>query len=155
MKSNSIERTGIKYGVITGVTLILFFFVMKMIGLIQNYELRALNGLFLLAGVYLAIKDYSKDHNGNTAYLGGLGAGLLTSGISLFIFAWFVVIYLSNDTAFMESIKQTEYFGEYLNPYIAGAAIFLEGTLSGFLLSFIFMQFYKKSHLSKTEKAKF
>jgi hypothetical protein len=153
MNGITIERVGIRYGIFTAIALIAFFFLMKLIGLVQVYELRALNAIFLFTGVYLAIRYYKK-HSPSIAYLNGLGVGLLTSAIALLFFSIFVVIYLGAiDPAFMESLKQNEIFGQYLNPYIAGAAIFLEGTLSGLLVSFILMQYYKQSHMNKADNS--
>lgn len=154
MKPNSIERISVRYGVLTALALILFFFFMKLIGLAHVYELRALNLIFLFTGVYLSIRAYHTGHKAHASYLNGLGTGMLTSGIALAIFSTFVVIYLKVlDPAFMEYLKKDEYFGEYLNPFIAGAAIFLEGIMSGLLVSFILMQRYKTSHLKQSEES--
>ena len=153
MKSFNVEKSVVRYGVLTAVGLILFFFFMKLIGLVEVYELRVLNAVFLFTGVYLSIRAY-KDRASHPGYLGGLGVGLLTSAIALLIFSTFVIIYLAGiNPEFMEALKQDEYFGQYLNPYIAGVAIFLEGTISGLLVSFILMQYYKRSHLSSPEES--
>lgn len=153
MKETSLERVGVRYGIITAISLIAFFFLMKIVGLADVYELRALNALFLFGGIFLAIR-YFRNNSPSHSYLNGIGVGLLTSAVALFIFSLFVVIYLGAiDPAFMESLKQDEYFGQYLNPYIAGAAIFLEGTLSGLLVSFILMQYYKRSHMNENEES--
>jgi len=148
----SIEKNALRYGIITAISLIAFFFIMRALGLIDQYELRALNIIFLFSGVYLSVRNYRKSKT--ATYLGGLGTGLFTSVIALAIFAAFIMIYLAGiDPAFMESLREYEYFGQYLNPYIAGAVIFLEGSISGLLVSFILMQFYKRSHLSNSEPA--
>ncbi len=151
MKGNPIEKTSIKYGIYTAVTLIVFFLFMKLIGLVEVYELRVLNVIFLFTGVYLAIKHYRHTAD-KPAYLSGLGVGIFTSAVALILFSFFVIIYLAAiDPELMLSLKADEYFGQYLNPYIAGAAIFLEGTLSGLLMSFILMQYYKRSHMDESE----
>ena len=147
---NRIEKISIKYGLLTAASLVAFFFIMKMLGLVANYELRALNIFFLFTGVYLAVREYRRADN--ATYLGGIGAGLFTSSIALAAFAAFVMVYLGFiDPEFMAELKTYEYFGQYLNPYIAGAVIFLEGSMSGLLLTFILMQYYKSSHLSAPE----
>lgn len=151
MKETSIEKTSIKYGSYTAAALIIFFFFMKLVGLIEVYELRVLNVIILFSGVYMALRYFRKNAP-KPNYLNGLGIGIFTSAFALFIFAIFVIIYLGAiDTELMTSLKEDEYFGQYLNPYIAGAAIFLEGTLSGLLLSFILMQYYKRSHMDEQE----
>lgn len=153
MNKTTIITTGRAYGIYTAIALIAFFFLMKLVGLIEVYELRILNVIFLFAGVYLAMRHFRKRAE-HPSYLNGLGVGMLTSAIALLIFSAFVVIYLAAiDPDFMTSLKEDEYFGQYLNPYIAGAAIFLEGTLSGLLVSFILMQYYKKSHMDASEES--
>jgi len=52
----------------------------------------------------------------------------------------------------METLRQEEAFGQYLNPYIAAVAIFFEGMGSGLILSFIFMQYMKGSMLRSMKK---
>ncbi len=152
MKEYTIEKVGVRYGIFTALALILFFFFMKLIGLVEVYELRVLNAIFLFTGVFLSIKTF-RDNAKHASYLNGLGVGILTSAVALLIFAAFVIIYLAGiNPEFMEGLKETEYFGQYLNPYIAGVAIFLEGTLSGMLVSFILMQYYKRSHMSSPEE---
>ncbi len=144
-----IERTAVRYGILTGITLIAFFFLMLGLGLIREYELRILNIIFLFAGVYMAINSYRDGARSN--YLGSIGVGILTSGTALVIFSTFVIVYLAANPSFMEALKTHEYFGRYLNPYIAGVVIFIEGTISGLLVSFILMQYYKRSHLQAAE----
>jgi hypothetical protein len=151
MKNTNIERLGLRYGIVTAVTLIAFFFIMMGLGLVQQYELRILNIVFLLSGILIAVNAYRTNPKYNPNYLGGIGVGLLTSAVALLVFSTFVVIYLASNPVFMETLKSNEYFGRYLNPYIAGAVIFIEGTVSGLLTSFILMQFYKHSHLKASE----
>ena len=151
MKNALIERTALRYGILTAGTLVAFFFLMLAAGLIQVYELRILNILFLFAGVYMAINSYRSNPASRSNYLVGIGVGLLTSGITLLLFSTFVIVFLSSNPSFMETLKSHEYFGRYLNPYIAGVVIFLEGTISGLLVSFILMQYYKRSHLEAVE----
>ena len=141
-----------KYGVFTALALVAFFFIMKALGLVDIYELRALNVVFLFSGVYLGVRNYRS--NPDATYLGGLGTGLLTAVIALAIFSTFVAIYLAGiNPEFMTSLKEYEFFGQYLNPYIAAAVIFIEGSISGLLVSFILMQYYKKSHFARQEPA--
>ncbi len=149
---NTMEKNAVRYGILTAALLIVFFFIMQALGLVNRYELRALNIVFLFSGVYLSVRNYR--NSDQATYLGGLGSGLLTSVTALVIFSTFVTIYLAGiNPQFMEELRQYEYFGRYLNPYIAGAVIFLEGSISGLLVSFILMQYYKKSHLAGTEPA--
>ncbi|UII28205.1 DUF4199 domain-containing protein [Fulvivirga maritima] len=152
MKKHTLENTSFYYGLLTAAGLIAFFFLMRLTGWIHMYELRALNYVFVFSGIFMAIKSF-KQHNRNSfAYFNGLGVGVATSAIALFIFSAFVVIYLLIDVNFMNQLKQFEYFGPYLNPFISGVVILFEGTFSGILTSFILMQYYKYSHLKEMER---
>ncbi|MGK7389236.1 MAG: DUF4199 domain-containing protein [Candidatus Cyclobacteriaceae bacterium M2_1C_046] len=151
-KDIKIERVAVKYGTITAVGFIAFFILMRLLGLAQILELRSLNFLILFAGIFLAIR-YESMKNPDFAYFTGLATGIATAGISLIIFCVFLAIYLDLiDPAFMQQIKEHEMFGHLLNPYIASVAILFEGALSGVLISFILMQYFKKSHLGSEEK---
>lgn len=151
-KEIKIERVAVKYGIATAIGFIAYFLLMRALGLAQIIELRALNFVILSVGIFLAIR-YERNKDPEFAYLKGLATGISTAGVSLIIFCVFLAIYLDVlDPAFMQQIKEHEMFGEMLNPYIASVAVLFEGILSGFLISFILMQYFKKSHLTSEER---
>ncbi|MEX2335781.1 MAG: DUF4199 domain-containing protein [Fulvivirga sp.] len=152
MRKQTIEAIGLKYGIYSAAAYILFFFLMQLLGLEHLYWARALNYIFLFAGIILGIKEYKKKHSRSFAYMNGIGVGMIVSVVSTLIFAVFITIYLDViDPEFMAAIKKNQMFGQYLNPYIAGAAIFLEGTLSGAVTAFILMPYFKRNHKDETE----
>jgi hypothetical protein len=149
----NLQQTAIKYGLITTAGLIGYFLLMKLVGLHQIAELRMLNLIILIAGVWLAIRSYKRKTDDEMDYLQGFGIGMLTSAVSVIIFSVFIFIYLNFlDPAFMETLKQNEAFGQYLNPYMAAVAIFFEGMGSALILSFIIMQYMKGSMLGDMKK---
>ncbi|MGB3179815.1 MAG: DUF4199 domain-containing protein [Cyclobacteriaceae bacterium] len=144
----TIEKVGIKYGLLTCAGLVGYFLLMKAFGFEHQLELRALNLLILGSGVLASIKYFKGHTYHNMTYLRGLGAGLLTSMIAVISFALLVFIYLTFiQPGFMEVIRENEPFGVYLNPYNVTAIIILEGIASGFMCSFAIMQYFKTSHL--------
>ena len=152
-RTKQLEFTALKYGLITAAGLIAYFLLMKLAGLVQIVELRMLNLFILIAGVGFAMREYKKRGEDEMDYLHGFGIGMLTSAVSVITFALFVFAYLNFfDPAFMETLRQEEAFGQYLNPYIAAVAIFFEGMGSGLILSFIFMQYMKGSMLRSMKK---
>lgn len=152
-RTRHLERTALKYGLITTAGLIAYFLLMKLAGLVQIVELRMLNLFILIAGVGFAIREYKRSGEDEMDYLQGFGIGMLTTAVSVITFALFIFIYLNFlDPAFMETIRQEEAFGQYLNPYIAAVAIFFEGMGSGLILSFIIMQYMKRSMLSDMKR---
>ena len=143
MNKTSIEYNGLKAGLFVFIGLLAFFLIMKAIGMVHNLELRALNLLIMAGGVYYAIKSISK-RNPDFDYLKGMGTGLLTAISSSLAFALFNMIYLmAINPDFMDEIRETEPFSEYLNPFSVAIVILMEGISSGVLLSFGFMQWFK------------
>ncbi len=148
-----LEKTAVKYGLIIAAGLIGYFLLMKLVGLHQIAELRMLNLLILIVGVWLAIRSYKRKTDDEMDYLQGFGIGMLTSAVGTILFSIFIFIYLNFlDPAFMETLQQKEAFGQYLNPYMAAVAIFFEGMGSALILSFIIMQYMKGSMLRDMKK---
>lgn len=149
--NNTIERIGLKYGILMTLALVGYFLLMKAVNLEQNLELRVFNLIILSSFVLMAIDRYKKMKGVHLTYLKGVGLGLLTSVVGVFIFASLVLLYVTIiDPAFMEVIQQNEPFGSYLNPLLVSIAILIEGTASGFIASFAIMQYYKVSHMVST-----
>ncbi len=138
----TIERTAEKYGLLTAIGLIILFFIMKLLGVVHVVELRVLNFFVLAAGVVMALRFFKATSPQSFTYLKGLGLGVLTGIIASVLFGLFVFIYTNFlDPAFMQAIVDNEPFGQYLNPYIAGVAVAVEGIASCLILSFIVMNY--------------
>ena len=73
-----IEMISLKTGVLTGLTLIMFFIAMRIVGLVHILELRALNFAILLPGILVAIQKVKAFSNSPMSYLEGLAAGIFT-----------------------------------------------------------------------------
>ena len=140
------ENIAIRYGLMTTVWLIAYFLIMKLVGLVHILELRTLNFVFLVGGIYLAIRRYKK-HNDSTTYLQGIGIGLLTSAVAVLPFALFIFIYLQLDQGLLNYIIEQDQFGQHLNSYILSFIVAFEGFFSGMILTFIIMQYMKRSHV--------
>lgn len=149
MKPKTLEQIGLKWGLIVFALLSMYFFALQLLGYVHVIELRAFNGVIMYFGVYKAIKEFkASDHDFN--YFQGLGTGVITAFISSLIFSIFGLFYLSIiNPEFMESIRQNEPFGLYINKFGAVIQIFIEGVASGCLISYANMQLLKKPRLSK------
>lgn len=143
MKKDSIEYNGIIGGIMVFIGLVVYFLIMKAIGLEHNLELRAFNLLIMGGGVFFSIKSI-KEKNKDFNYFKGMGTGILTALSSSFAFAIFTFIYLLSNPDFLQEIKKIEPFGHYLNASLISFVIIMEGSWSGFFLSFGIMQWYKK-----------
>lgn len=127
------------YGSIIALGLIVYFFLMYAFGLVHVIELRLLNLPIMLGGVYYALKQFSRTHNGHLNYFRAMATGVTTSTIGASTFAVFLFIYLKIDHSFMQSVKENEPLGPYLNEYIATAMVLIEGVFSGLFITFLLL----------------
>jgi len=142
-----IESIGVRYGIATFLVLSVYFLIAKFSGIIHIFELRLLNAAIMFGGVYLAIRN-AKGKVDEFNYFKGLGTGLLTAIVASALFALFGFLYLQFiNPDFLNSIRENEPFGIYINKYGACIQIFVEGTASGCLLSYASMQRLKDSRL--------
>lgn len=153
-KLGTLEKTGLKWGLITFLGLGAYFLIMKAFGLTHIIELRVLNAAIMFTGLWFSIKEYRRNEP-EFSYFSGLGIGLLTAFIASSTFTIFGILYLEViNPSFMQELKQNEPLGFYLNPYLAAFQIFIEGTASGFSISYAIMQYLKKPMLSEVKYLK-
>ncbi|WP_162053010.1 DUF4199 domain-containing protein [Pontibacter pamirensis] len=142
------EKIGLKYGFLTAVGLILYFFLMKLLDLIHIMELRFLNGVIMAVGVVLAIRSFKAVAAGDFSYFKGLGTGVITAVAGTVLFAAFMVVYVNIAGDEMTDMLSSErYFGgrvEETPGIVVFSVLMLEGLISGFMISFIAMQFFKR-----------
>jgi hypothetical protein len=143
MKKESIEYNGFIGGIMVFIGLVAYFLIMNAVGLGHNLELRALNIVIMGGGVLYSIKSIHKK-NPDFDYFKGIGTGMFTALSSSLAFAIFIFIYLLSNPEFLQEIKNVEPFGNYLNAFLISFIIIMEGTGSGFFLSYGVMQWYKK-----------
>lgn len=129
------------YGTLIAIALIAYFFLMYLVGLVHVIELRLVNLLFLLAGVYFALRQYRRTHRGHMDYFHAFTTGIGTAAIGTLTFAVFILIYLHIDKNLMQIIAERQPLGFYLNPYIASFMVSLEGIFSGLFVTFLLSNF--------------
>ncbi|MFZ2907126.1 MAG: DUF4199 domain-containing protein [Cyclobacteriaceae bacterium] len=128
------------YGLRLAGGLIVYFLVMKFAGLLHVVELRLLNLIILVAGIYFALKKFKETHEDHLNYFRGLVTGVATGTIGSFGFAVFFWVYVSFvDTELMQFIVEHEPMGRFLNPYISAFIVLLEGVFSGLLVTFVLL----------------
>lgn len=143
------EKIGLKYGLLTAAALVAYFLLMKLIGLTHVVELRFLNGIIMAVGVVLAIRAYKKVSKNEFGYFKGIGTGMITAVVGTLLFAIFIIIYanMGGGQQLIEMLSAKRYFGERVES-TPGIVIFmvlvLEGFISGFMISFIAMQYFKR-----------
>lgn len=136
-KKNRTVQIAQIYGTLVFLGLALYFLLMYAIGAVHIVELRALNLFIMFAGVYYSLRQYRRTHDGRMDYFRGLAVGTSTAFIGVTTFGFFLFFFLRFDTNLMESIRQNELIGPYLNPYIASCVVMVEGVFSGFGLTYL------------------
>jgi hypothetical protein len=136
------------YGLKIGAGLIVFFLLMKIVGLAHIYELRFLNVIIQVAGIYYALKKFRETHGQHINYFRALVTGVATGAIASLIFAIFIFTYLMLDQNMMQDIMVKEPMGQYLNPYITAFMVALEGVFSGLLFTFILINYLPTDEVS-------
>lgn len=85
------------------------------------------------AGVFYSIKSIK---NSDFNYFKGIATGMFTAVSSSLAFAIFIFFYLLSNPEFLQEIKNVEPYGNYLNAFLISFIIIMEGSGSGFFLSF-------------------
>lgn len=130
------------YGLKIAAGLIVYFIIMKFLGLLHVVELRMLNLVILVAGVFFALRKFKRTHEDHLNYFRGLVTGVAASAIGSVGFAAFFFVYVSFiDTELMQYIIENEPMGRFLNPYISAFIVALEGVFSGLLVTFILINY--------------
>jgi hypothetical protein len=129
------------YGTFIAGGLIIYFFIAYIAGFLHVIELRMLNFIIMAAGIFYALKQYKRTHHGELNYFRALAVGVASAFIGTSTFVLFLFLYLKIDTQLMQAIIENEPMGQYLNEYIATFAVWVEGIFSGFILTFILINY--------------
>ena len=139
------RKVSVRAGVLSGIALIGFFLLMKLLSLHYILELRYANIVFLYFGILFAITQRKK-YQGEIEYLPGLMDGLKTTAICVLMFAVFFVSYLLFlDTDFMLYLQQEAPLAEFMTPWTVAGVLLIEGFISGGIITFCLMQYYKNN----------
>jgi hypothetical protein len=137
------------YGLIMAAALIAYFLLMKLFGLESNLYLRIFNFVILIGGVYLLLNKRIKNSNTPTTYFEGLGLGLRATISAVIVFLLFLAVYVNFfDPDFVEILKETRMWGTNITIGQAAIGIFIEGMASAIIISFAWMQFFKRYTVS-------
>jgi hypothetical protein len=148
---NDPDRIPQSYGVRIAIGLIAYFVVMYFLDLAHEVELRLLNLLILVTGVYLALKRFRETNGNNLNYFRALVTGVSTAAIGALIFSSFLFLFMTVDETLMSSIRQNEPMGRFMNPYIASCVVALEGIFSGLLVTFILINYVSTDEVNQPQ----
>ena len=144
----TIERVGLKFGLILAGANIGYFLLMAAIGLETTTWLRVGNFILMFLVTYRAVQYFKHHVKGYWTYMKGLGAGMYTILIGALPFAIFLMLYSLIDYNFIETLKETQPMGRYFNPFFVSFLAFVEMLVYGFIFVFTIMQRLKSSHFS-------
>lgn len=141
----SIEKIGLKAGLIICAALIAYFMIMNLMNMMDSPIAWIFNVIILLGGIYGAYRYYRSETKLNVDYFPGLLLGCITTCASVIPFVVYVYIFLSqSDPQPLLLLKNNILFmGEPVTPLKASAATLIEGISSGFIISFMMMQYYR------------
>jgi len=145
---NNPNRIPENYGLRIAAGLIVYFVAMYLLGLGHRVELRLLNLLILVAGIYFGLKKFKETHGQHINYFRALVTGVATGAIGSLIFALFMFAYMKLDAGMMQSIIDNEPMGRYLNAYMAAFIVALEGFFSGLLATFVLINYIVTDEVS-------
>ncbi len=133
------------YGLLTALALIVYFLLLRLIGLHLYPVLSVVNALFFGAGIYFALKKY-RSMEKELKFGQGFEVGLFTGGIASVVFTVFMALYMYQiDTEFAKTIMRSWNLETDLGTAMLVIAILIMGIVTTLLLTFSFMQLLKKS----------
>ncbi len=132
-------------GLVTSLALIIYFVLIRSFALENVMYLRLANIFILLTGLLIGERLCSSRIAHKIDYLKGIRIGTqitLAAAIPYSIFIW---TYLKMDSELLAFIQNTN-FGRYLNPLPACAAgiVTIEGFVSGLVLTYVIMPYFKR-----------
>lgn len=135
----------IPYAIYTGLGLIVYFIIMKIIGLEENFILRIFNFFILAFGVFQLLRNSIVRSNEPVDYLTGLKMGLLLTIISVLIFVVFLGLYIKFfDNNFLNIMRNAGLWAfTQISISQVAVVIFMEGIASGAIITFGWMQYFK------------
>ncbi len=143
----SFNSISIKAGIYTSVGLILYFILMSIFNLHHFLILHYFNVFILFFGLRYAIK-HIKLIKGEVKYFEGLKSGVIVSIISVIFLNIFLLVYETIiDPAFLIFLRESIAYGNLFSlqeiVFDIMGLITAEGLSSGFIMTFILMQYYK------------
>lgn len=127
--------------------IVLFFFLVKLLGLSHIVELRIFNALFVVMGVNACIKKNVLDNLDNK-YLTNLSIGFSASVLAVLATSFSLIFYtMVFDESVITFMENSRFWGNNLTLGTVVFALLAEGIASSVICTFIVMQYWKKYKL--------
>lgn len=138
----------IPYALFTGAALIAYFLIMKLLGLETNFYLRIFNFVIMTGGIYLLYRHtFKQGRSEHVGYLQALLMGAKLTTIAVVVFIIFLAAYIKLiDPSFVKVLDNAGIWSlNGVSLIQAMLGILIEGLASGYVISFVLMQFFKSS----------
>ena len=130
--------------------IVVFFFLMKILGLENVSELRFLNFGFVIWGINRAIKT-NIHKNQESLYFNNFSVGIATSVVAVAFTIIGLIIYVDFiDPNLLTILENSSFWGQNLSLGLVVFALAIEGIASSVICSFILMQYYKNYKVNVT-----
>lgn len=134
-----------RYGLIITAALIVYFLILKLVGLHQFPIFSALNGVIFAVGIYMAMKKLSSQET-RMEYERGFEVGLLTGGIASILFTFFMAVYMYQlDGEFAANILESWDLEYDMGTLMLLISVLIMGFATTLVLTLSFMQLLKSS----------
>jgi len=141
-----------RYGLGIALFLIVYFLVLKFVGLHKYPIFSALNGLIYGIGIYYALKKF-KSESTTFKFEKGFEVGLLSGGVATLIFTVFMAVHMYQiDTEFALNILNSWGLTYDKGTFIMLVSIAIMGFSTTVILSLTFMQLLKVSWNTTSQK---
>ncbi len=135
---------GITYGILTAIALIAYFLFMKLFGLETQVWLRIFNFVILGGAIFILLNRRIRRDPAGVGYFGGLGMGIRLTVTAIVVFVLFLAVYVNFiDAHFLEVVEASKMWGADMTMDQVAVGILIEGVVSGVIITFILMQFFK------------
>jgi hypothetical protein len=131
------DKEGQIYGVFIALALIVYFWLAWLFGFINIPELRLFNLVIQTTGIYLAYKQFRRNHGGSLHYFRALVIGFIATTVGTSLFAFFLFVLFQINKELYNSIIENEPLRPYLTVYMATLAVWAEGVISGGVATFL------------------
>jgi hypothetical protein len=125
------------YGTYIFLGLTAYFFLCYALGVVHVLELRLFNFIFMCAGVYYAMKQYQRTHDGHLNYFRAMSIGVSSSFIGTSTFVLFLFILFSLNKHLYGEVVKNAPMGPHMNLWIATSSVWFEGMFSGAMATYI------------------
>lgn len=140
----SIEKIGIRVGLTIFFGLVVYFMLMKWLGLSHILELRFFNFVILAVGICYGINKFKHDSHESDFYLKGWGQGIFIAVVAIVLFALFMSLYINFiDKELLQRIRETTTIGVEATGFHLFFAILMEGMASAAVITLSAMQYFK------------